>query len=75
MKDTRTRTSGGDLRTDGRNTPEPFVDADAVAVFLSKPKSFVYAHSKDLGARKVGQALRFRLSEVEAFVLGQQGQS
>lgn len=81
MNDKCTRTTT-DLLADGRqatapavvhSTPEPFCDIDAVATFLSKPKSFVYAHSKELGARKVGQALRFRLSEVEAFVLGQMG--
>lgn len=78
MNDKCTRTCG-DLLADERKTtnpvfvhatPERFVNIDEVATFLSKPKSFCYAHAKELGARKVGQALRFRLSEVEAFVLG-----
>lgn len=52
-----------------RSSPEPLVDADAVARYLGCERSWVYEHATKLRARRLGDGpkarLRFRLSEVD----------
>jgi excisionase family DNA binding protein len=50
--------------------PEPYVDVQAVADFLGVPKSWVYEQARRYGMphRFAGRYLRFRLSEVEAWL-------
>lgn len=51
-------------------TEEPWVDVDEVAAHLGVTRDSVYrwVESKNLPARRVGRLLRFRLSEIDAWV-------
>jgi hypothetical protein len=53
-------------------TTHALVDANAVASFLNVDVDFVYAHSAELGARRLGSGprarLRFDLDEVRAWL-------
>lgn len=51
-------------------TPEPYVDVKAVAEHLGSSESMVrrLAYQRKIPRYKVGRLLRFRLSEVEAYV-------
>jgi hypothetical protein len=44
---------------------EPLVSAAVVANFLNCSTAFVYRHATELGARRIGGLLRFRLSEID----------
>jgi excisionase family DNA binding protein len=50
--------------------PEPYVDVQTVAEFLGVPKSWIYEQARRYGMphRFAGRYLRFRLSEVEAWL-------
>lgn len=51
-------------------SPEPFVNVATVAELLGVPISFVYekAASGQIPAYRVGRYLRFRVSEIEAWL-------
>jgi len=51
-------------------SPEPFVNVTTVAEFLGVPSSFVYekAARGEIPCRRAGRYLRFRLSEIEAWL-------
>lgn len=55
-------------------SPEPLVNVAAVAELLGVPISFVYekASRGELPAHRVGRYLRFRVSEIEAWLDEQQ---
>jgi excisionase family DNA binding protein len=50
--------------------PEPYVDVQTVADFLGVPKSWVYENARRYGMphRFAGRYLRFRLTDVEAWL-------
>ena len=53
-----------------RTEREPFVGVGAVAAHLGKPASFIYNRAVELGLPmyRVGNQLRFKLSEVDQWV-------
>ena len=52
------------------NTEERWVDVDKVAAHLSVSRDTVYRWiEKGLPARRAGRLLRFRLSEIDAWIL------
>jgi excisionase family DNA binding protein len=58
-------------RPDQGSAPEPLLTPDEVARWLGKPKATLYAwRSRGLGPRgiRVGNLLRYRESEVEAWL-------
>jgi excisionase family DNA binding protein len=58
-------------RPDQDSAPEPLLSPDEVARWLGKPKATLYAwRSRGLGPRgiRVGNLLRYRKSEVEAWL-------
>jgi hypothetical protein len=63
-------------KADGRGTaasplsPERWETAAVVADYLSKPVSWVRNNISQLPHRKVGNHLRFRLSEIDAWLDG-----
>ncbi len=51
-------------------SPEPFITVDALAQILGVPKSFIYERTSrgQIPCYRIGRLLRFRLSEVEAWL-------
>lgn len=53
---------------------EPWVDSAVVAQHLNKPISWIHQNADRLGIprRRLGRHLRFRLSEIDAWLMDQQ---
>ena len=49
---------------------EPFLTAEQVSQQFQVSKSYVYAHARELGAKKFGRALRFSPAAVRAYLAG-----
>lgn len=69
--------NGPSWRWEGTTLTEPLMTVADVARYLGKPKSWIYDNHGSQGARipsrKVGQSLRFRRVEVDAWVDGAAG--
>jgi excisionase family DNA binding protein len=58
------------MPTDDDRQLEPMLTVRDLAVLLNVPPSWVYANSYQLPTHRVGRGLRFRRSDVEAWLAG-----
>jgi predicted DNA-binding transcriptional regulator AlpA len=56
---------------------DPFVTTEQVAIYLAKPVSFIYGNAERLGIprRKIGQCYRYKLSEIDSWLVAQSSAS